>query len=238
MSNPTAPPPQAPPQPPKQRGCFFYGCITCVVLFLIFGIAGFLALRYGLNKVTAIVEAYTETSPATLPSVQMPAAEYAELDKRLTAFQESLNGQKAEAPLVLTGNEINVLIANNPAWKPVKGKLYVTIEGDQIKGKVSIPMDELARVPGLSKLHGRYLNGSTSLKAQLQGGKLVVNMQSLEAKGQSPPENIMAQLRMQNLAQNIENDSKSAEIIRRLESIEIKDGKITVKARANGSPSP
>jgi len=116
----------------------------------------------------------------------------------------------------LTGQEINALIADSPAWKQLKGKLYVTVAGDQIKGEVSIPMDDLGKMPGLSRLKGRFLNGSASLKISLQDGTLFVTMQSLQVKGQSPPENIMAQLRAQNLAQNIYNDPKGSELIRRL----------------------
>ena len=229
MSDQITPPPQA----TRRRGCFFYGCITVLVVAVLLGIAGFFAVRYGLSKFAAFVTQYTETSPGTLPSVQASPAEYAELNKRVTAFNDALATRKAAPPLVLTGDEINALIANDPAWKQLKGKLYVMIEGDQIKGQVGMPMDDgLAQLPGLSRLKGRFLNGSASLKISLQGGTLFVTMQSLQVKGQSPPENIMAQLRARNLAQNIYNDPKNAETIRNLESIEVKDGKITIKSSA------
>jgi len=168
-----------------------------------------------------------------LPDVQMPTAEYAELVKRLTAFHDPLASHKATPQLVLTSDEINALIVNNPARHQLKVKVYVMIEEDQIKGQVSMPMDDgLAQLPGLSKLKGRFLNGSASLKISLQDGTLFVTMQSLQVKGQSPPENIMAQLRARNLAQNIYNDPKNAETMRKLESIEVKDGKITIKSSA------
>ncbi|PYL00777.1 MAG: hypothetical protein DME19_03955 [Verrucomicrobia bacterium] len=228
MSDQTTPSPQQ----TKRRGCFFYGCVTVLVIAVLVGIAGFFAVRYGLNKLTAFVEQYTEAVPMTLPGVQMSSTDYSQLDKRVTAFTDALNAQKAASPLLLTGDEINALIANNSGWKQLKGKLYVTIEGDEIKGQVSLPMDDLAQVPGLSRLKGRYLNGSASLKVSLQNGTLSVTMQSLQVKGQSPPANVMAQLRAQNLAQNIYNDPKGAEMIRKLESIEIKDGNITIKAKA------
>ncbi len=228
MSDQITPPPQA----TRRRGCFFYGCITVLIVAVLLGIAGFFAVRYGLNKFAAFVTQYTETSPGTLPSVQVSPAEYAELNQRVTAFNDALTAQKTTPPLVLTGQEINALIADSPAWKQLKGKLYVTVEGDQIKGEVSIPMDDLGKMPGLSRLKGRFLNGSASLKISLRDGTLFVTMQSLQVKGQSPPENIMAQLRAQNFAQNIYNDPKGSEMIRKFESIDVKDGKITIKAKA------
>src|SRR5262245_2371354 len=233
MSDPIAPPPAAAAsQPAKQRGCFFYGCITVLVLMVLFGIAGFLLIRYGLNKLTAFVEQYTDTRPMTLESVQMSTSDYQQLDKRVTAFADAVNARKATPPLVLTGEDINALIANNPGWKSLKDKVYVTITEDQIKGKVSIPMDELAQAPGLSRLKGRYLNGSAGFKVSLANAVLLVTIQSLEAKGQSPPPPIMAQLQAVNFAQNTSQDPKTQEMISRLESIEIKDGMLTLKVRA------
>ena len=233
MSDQIAPQPVTPAsQPAKRRGCFFYGCITVLVLMVLVGIAGFFLIRYGLNKFTAFVEQYTDTKPMLLETVQISSADYQQLDKRVTAFADAVDARKATPPLVLTGDEINALIANNPAWKGLKGKVYVTIEGDQIKGKVSIPMDELAQAPGLSRLKGRYLNGSAGFKVSLANGVLVVTIQSLEAKGQSPSAPIMAQLQAMNFAQNATQDPKTQEMIGRLESIEVKDGKITIKVSA------
>ncbi len=233
MSDQIAPPPATPAaEPAKRRGCFFYGCVTVLVLTVLVGIAGFFLVRYGLNKFTAFVEQYTETTPMTLESVEMSKADYQQLDKRVTAFADAVNARKATPPLVLTENEINGLIANNPAWRSLKGKVYVTIEGDQIKGKVSIPMDDLAQAPGLSRLKGRYLNGSAALKVSLTNGVLAVTILSLEAKGQSPPPPVMAQLQTINFAQNSAQDPKTQEMIGRFESIEVKDGKITIKVSA------
>ena len=88
------------------------------------------------------------------------------------------------------------------------------------------------RVPGLSRLKGRYLNGSGGLNVALADHRLVVMLQSLEASGQSPPPQILTQLQSLNLAQNVMGDAQTAELIGRLESIEVKDGAITIKTRA------
>jgi hypothetical protein len=233
MTDPSAPPAvSVSPQPAKRRGCFFYGCITVLVLMVLVGVASFFAVRYGLNKLAAIVEQYTESKPMALPTVPMSPAEYLQLDKRVAAFSDAATARKATPPLVLTGDEINGLIANNPAWKAWKGKVYVKIDGDQIKGTVSIPMDDLAQVPFLSRLKGRYLNGSAAFKVSLTNGVLAVNLASLEAKGQSPSAQLMAQLQSVNFAQNASQDPKTQEMIGRFESIEVKDGQMTIKASA------
>src|SRR6266542_3034219 len=158
MSDPTppAPPPAQPAAPPtaKGRGCFFYGCTAAIVIMVFMGIAGFLVFRYAVNKFVAFAEQYTENKPMTLPQVQLSSTDYQQLDQRVGAFTDALSARKASAPLVLTGDEINALIANHPAWKQLKGRVFVAIEGDRIKGRVSIPIDELAKFPGLSRLKG------------------------------------------------------------------------------------
>jgi hypothetical protein len=228
MSEPTT----LPVQPVKRHGCFFYGCITCIVLFLIVAITGFFAARYALNKITAFVERYTETAPMALPKTQMAEAEYQLLDKRVTAFTDALRARKPVPPLELTSEEINALIANQPDWKQLKGKVFVKIEDDKIKGQVSLPMDDFAnRMPGLSRLKGRFLNGSAAFKASLTNGVLSVTLQSVEVKGQSPSGQTMATLQGINFAQNTAQDAKTSEALGKLESIEVKDGKLIIKAK-------
>jgi hypothetical protein len=222
-------PATTPVQPVKRHGCFFYGCITCIVLVLIVAITGFFAVRYGLNKFAAFVERYTETAPMALPKTQMAEAEYQSLDKRVTAFADALRARKPVPPLELNSDEINALIANQPDWKQLKGKVFVKIEDDKITGQVSLPMDDIAnRVPGLSRLKGRFLNGSAAFKVSLTNGLLSVTLQSVEVKGQSPSGQTMAALKSVNFAQNATQDPKTAEALAKLESVEVKDGKLVV----------
>src|SRR5207247_6472805 len=56
-TTPTPPPAQSATQPPaRQRGCFFYGCITLLTLVLVMGVAGFFVARHLLNKFVAFAE--------------------------------------------------------------------------------------------------------------------------------------------------------------------------------------
>src|SRR5262249_31633184 len=108
------------------------------------------------------------------------------------------------------------------------GRIYVSVEGDKLKGQVSLPLD----VFKVSMLRGRYLNGEADLKASLQEGVLIVTLDSIEVNGQTLPEEILTNLRQQNLAKDAYKNPKNAELIRKLESLEIKDGKIILKVRA------
>ena len=86
-----------------------------------------------------------------------------------------------------------------------------------------------SRALGLTR--GRYLNGEAELKVSLEDGVLFVTIDSFEINGKRPPEEFMDSFRAQNIVKDIYKDPKTAEEIRKLESIEIKDGKIIIKAR-------
>jgi hypothetical protein len=226
--------PEEPPAPPRQRGCFFYGCIIAsilaVLMVILIAIAGFFLYRL----VNTTVEQYTATTPRELPKVEMPAEEVKALKDRVEAFRQAVHAGTPIEPLVLTSDDVNQLIEDSP---DLKGKVFVTIEGNKLKGQVSIPLDALADVPFLGMFKGRYLNGEADLKASLQDGVLIVTLDSFEVNGQSPPEEMMTRLRQENLAKEAYKNPDAAELFRKLESLEINDGKIILKVRAKGAAS-
>jgi hypothetical protein len=224
-----------PYEPPRQRGCFFYGCIIASVMALLLVLAVGVGVYMLYRALGRFVDQYTATAPRELPRVDMLPEQRQSLKERFEAFRRSIDSGTPTAPLVLSGDDVNALIEENPN---LKGTIYVTIEGDKIKGQVSIPLEKLSAALehiGLGLLHGRYLNGEAELKASLSDGVLLVTLESLEVNGQSPPEEFLANLRQQNLAKDAYKDPKNAEQIRKLESIEIKDGKLIIKARAKNS---
>jgi hypothetical protein len=215
-------------EPPRERGCFFYGCIIASVLAILLLIAvavGFYLVYRALNQ---LVDEYTATAPRELPSVELPADERQTLRARFDAFRKAIDAGTPAESLVLSADDINALLEDDPN---LKGKIYVTMEGDKLKGQISIPLGSI----GLPMLSGRYLNGEAELKASLSEGVLIVTLESIEVNGKKPPQQFLDSIRRQNLAQDAYKDPKNAERIRKLESIEIKDGKIIIKARVKES---
>lgn len=221
-----------PPQKPKGRGCFFYGCLTMVILFLVVAIGGYFAARAMVNS---FVAKYTDTTPMELPIVELSKTEMEELDRRLATFKDGVEADKSVPALVLRADEINALIQRNAE---MKSKVSIGFEDDQVKGKISLPLGEW-NVPIIRRwLKGRYLNGTAGLKPTLQNGVLIVTLQSVEVKGQAIPADILASLKNRNLAETFYSDSKTADVMSRLASIEIKDGKVTIKPRTKEGASP
>lgn len=216
-----------PDQPalPKQHGCFFYGCIIASILALLMVILVTIVSYLFWRFASAAIEQYTSTTPRELPKVDMPPEQRQALKDRFEAFRKAADQGKPTEPLVLTSDDLNALIEENPN---LKGLIYVKVEGDEVKGQISFPLDKI----GFPMVRGRYLNGEADLKASLKDGVLIVTLDSLEVNGQKVPEDVMERMRQQHLAEHAYKDEENAEMIRKFESLEIKDGKIIIKLRA------
>jgi hypothetical protein len=232
----TAEPPAA---VPRQRGCFFYGCIIASVLALLVAIMVAIGIYIGYRFLNQLVDEYTATAPRELPKVEMPAEKRQALKDRVEAFQKAVEEGTPTEPLELTGDDLNALIEEKPELEWWRGKIYVKIDGEKIMGQISIPLEKI----GLSMVKGRYLNGEADLKASLRDGILIGTLDSIEVNGKRPPEQMMTGIRQENLFKDAYNNPKNAEMLRKIESLEVKDGKIVLKVRAKsgastGEPAP
>ena len=140
------------------------------------------------------------------------------------ATDHPLHAAEGGIHLALSGDELNALILTDPNLRALKGQLYVSIEDNQVKGQLSVPT---ARV-GLGVFRHRYLNGSGTFNVSLTNGTLYVSAQNLSVKGKPIPEKYMQQVRRQNLAQSFNDDPKISVGLNKLQSIEVKDGKLVI----------
>jgi hypothetical protein len=214
-----------PDQPPKSRhGCFFYGCITGLILLLLIAVGGLVTIHYAKKALTGLVNDYTDAQPMALPTVQMSRADLDKLKERWQAFQESVRAKRATSPLVLTADEINALIASGPDQKSLKGKFYVSFDGNRVKGELSLPLQEI----GWKMVRGRYLNGSGTFNLSLQNGVLFLAPQTIVVKGKTVPDMYMQGLRSKNFAADVANQPDASALLDGLQTIEVKDGKLTI----------
>ncbi len=166
-----------------------------------------------------------------LPKVEMPAEELKKMNERLDAFNDAVKAHSNAPPLILTGREINALLASSPNSKDLKNSFYVALEGDQVKGQMSLPLGDLFKIPFVHT-KGRFLNGEGSFKATVTNGNLFVNVETLEVNGKPLPGKDMRTLRQQNIAMNF-NSSSNSTVFERYESMEVTNGTIIIKAKPN-----
>lgn len=216
---------------PKRRGCYFYGCVSLVVLMFL-GVV--LAVVLALNApklLTRVALPYTDTAPVQLERVEVSADELKALQQRVATFQEALQGQKTVQELTLTAHEINALISHSPNLKELRDKLLVSIEGDAIRGKVSWPLSDW----GPLRLKGRYLNGDVAFRMSLQNGRLGVFLDDIQVKGQPLPKPLLSRFKMENLAQGMQNDPKTAAEIQKFDTIKVENGRLILRNQVKES---
>jgi len=230
MPDPIPPttPPQAPPPPvPKQKGCWFYGCVTLAILALIGGVGLYFSARYVIKSASGLAERYTSTTPAPMETVSISQADLKSLQDRVASFAQAMDNQKGLREIVLTAFDINALIQNDPSYKNAKGNVFVILESDQVKARISMPLDDI----GPLKLKGRYLNGTAAVKVSLENGVLNVRLKDVDVGGNPLPEAIMTAFKDINFAQNLEKDPNASQWLRKLESIVVKDDKVILRAK-------
>jgi len=206
-------------------GCFLWGCIIAVVLV----VGGMTALVGGGYFMYAQVrDKYTDTQPMALPEIPLSAEERQSVQQRFDRFRESVDAGTATEPLVLNEDEINTLIAENDSQDPMKDAVRVQLEDDTVKGRISLPLDDIP-LPGLK---GRYLNGVAELRGSLKDGKLEVFIENASVKGEPLPESMMAEMRRENLTAEIMNDPEARKTLEKLESMEVRDGQLIIVPKA------
>ncbi|MBI3986419.1 MAG: hypothetical protein HY343_05845 [Lentisphaerae bacterium] len=198
----------------KGHGCFFYGCLTSIVIAIVAAVAISLVIM----KLKDVAMSFTSNRPADIPVVTLSKEKMAALDARLQAFQQAMKEDKP-GRLVLTADEINALLNSSPDFQGMGGKAHVRIAGDQISATLSLPTDFIG-------LKGRHLNGTAKIRVGLAAGRLFVYVDQLEANDKPIPEAFMKEFRTKNLAEDAMNDPESAATIAKLKSLRVQNGAI------------
>ena len=209
-------------QPAKKSfpwGCLLGGCLGVMLLGII--VTG--GALYGIwSLYQSQLAKYTSDQPVEIPVVEATEEQVKAIEKRFEDFRTQFDAGEAPQELVITAEEINTLISNDPN---LKGHVFVKIEDGNIRADVSFSLGEL---PGAG---GRYFNGSLTLHVEVKDGEVVAHVVDAEANGQPVPEELLKQFRQENLAKDMKDDPEMAETLERCESLEVQSDKIILKVR-------
>tara|TARA_R110001592_G_scaffold347189_3_gene640504 strand:+ start:222 stop:899 length:678 start_codon:yes stop_codon:yes gene_type:complete len=221
---------QVPSLPKSSSNSNVKGCVIgCAIVFIV-GAIGAGVVGYGLFRgVSGFMEAMTETEPRPIPEVTMTDEEATAVSEKLEAFKTALNsGDSAEKEFSLTGQEVNVLIRSDDTAKVFGDSVYVTIEGGEMKGEMSLRLGDLLPV---AFLENRYLNGAATFSVSAQDGRLYIYVEELKIKGETAPDSIMDQLRQENFAAEMMKKPDFEGTMAKIESVEVVDDRLVVRLK-------
>jgi len=209
-----------------KKGYGKYIAIGCLMAVVILMICGYIAYRGIKGSITSLLEEYTDTESRAFPLPTASENEIRILITRMDEFKRAVIAGEPAEPLILTSDEINQLIYYHPDWSELKGKANIEFEDERIEASISFPLGSFGEFLGFEK--DRYLNGSAVFSIELNQGRLLVFLDSVEVRGESLPESFMQRLRSENLAKDAFEDEELALVIEKLESITVENGQLYI----------
>ena len=233
----TPPPPPTPSSAPaapakKQRGCWFYGCLTAAILFVIILLTVLVTAWWVKRSMTG-----TEIEPTVLTQEEEVILE----DKleQLREGEDNLDEIRSEAkveetgetlswdeddgvirgPIHITEREINAMIGKNTE---LADRVKVKLRPDRIKIAANLPVPEDAPILG-----GKTLRFNLSTKVKVVEDQLVVEVESVGLGGMPIPNAWIMDIKNKNLAEEFFPDEKSRQtFMAGVEKLEVNEGEI------------
>jgi hypothetical protein len=215
---------EAPPR--KGFGCLGRGCLILLVFGIVLVIACFSGMYWGLHRHSALFYgnywlAKTHSiaeAPTSVPEFNGSDQQIQRVRDRWQDFEQKTRaGQAAE--IELSADDINALIATT---EELRGKIYVSIEGTQLRLQTSLPIGEFLGRPG------HFFNGDVLI--ELEGTELPDNprFSRLSINGEQVPTDLLDwKYRSRHLREYLADQRNAYDI----GTIEIRDGKVIVHSR-------
>lgn len=200
----------------KGRGCFFYGCISLIVVAILLVVGIYFGARAGIKYLR---DNYTATAPVPVPPTTLSSAEGARVVQRVDDFKKSLQAGTAGAPLELNGDELDYLVRNSPQ-NELKDHARLTITNNVVRAQLSMPLDMYGPT-----FFGRFFNGEADLDVALKNGGLAFQVKGATMNGKPIPPQALSKM-SQNMEWRPQAGDTNAAVLANLDRVEIKDDKI------------
>jgi len=214
--------------PPRRKGlgCFARGCLILLVFAIVLAIACVAGMYWGFQRHSAIVRGiYWLAKTHSIAEAPVPVPEFSASDNQIQSVRERWQdfeqrtraGQPAE--IELTADDINTLIITNPH---ARGKVFVSIDGDQLRLQMSVPFGELVG------RRGYYFNGDIAV--EFKGAESLENPQLnriVVNEKQVPSDLLNWKYRSRRLRDYLADYRNGYNI----GTIEVRDGKVILQSR-------
>ena len=240
-------PPSLPPQlvrRPRGLGCFAKGCLTTIVVLMLFGV--------GVGTLAWFIydsgQAYLSKQPVPTRIAEATDEQYQAVLAKIEPFGQAMNEGHA-ATVELTADDLNTLIARLPQLAPLRGQTFLDIVNGQLVADLSFPVTEGGPSPGQY-----FINAHTTLDASFASGKFTFALRHArplqgEAKNGLLPSMLRDPWFLQNYSEKINQDFNDfiheqalkdpqiADILDKLRTVVLKDDKL-IATSVERPPSP
>ena len=223
----------------RGRGCLFYACITIIVVIIALFIGTYLGTRQALKMVIAN---YTDSAPMEVPSLNLPEAERTQ---RLAAVERNVESAlQSGGTITLDAVDLNLLLGRSPDLRSFAEQIHLTIETNQIKAQVSLPLDQFAEWQKVAtrfrseQLRGRYLNAILSLEPTFQNGNLQLDLRDIQVKGNSLPETFTGKVQLEKLTEQANRDPELRTVLNRISGIAVTNKQVQIDLQPGIRPAP
>ena len=218
---------EAPPRK-KGLGCLTRGCLPLLIFAIVLAIACFAGMYWGLHRHSALFYgsywmAKTRSiaeAPASVPEFNASDQQIQLVQERWQDFEQKTRaGQSAE--IELSADDINALIATS---EDLRGKVFVSIDRDQLRLQASVPIGQFFGRPGY------YFNGDVII--ELEGAQSLdgPRLRRITINGEQVPTDFLNwKYRSRQLSEYLADQSNAYEI----GTVEIRDGKVILRSHAN-----
>lgn len=214
--------------PPRRKGlgCFARGCLTLSIFAIVLAIAGFAGLYWGLHRNSALFYgsywlAKTRSlaqAPTPVPEFNASGQQIQLVQERWQDFEQKARGGQA-AEIELSADDINALIATS---EDARGKVFVSIDGNQLRLQASVPIGEFLGRPGY------YFNGDVIIEPEGAQSLDSPRFRRITINGEKVPSDFLGwKYRYRQLREYLADQGNAYEI----GTIEIRDGKVVLRSR-------
>ena len=216
--------------PPRRKGlgCFARGCLILLVFAIVLAIACFAGMYWGLHRHSALFYgSYWLAKTRSIAEAPAPVPEFSASDQQIQRVRERWQdfeqktraGQPAE--IELSADDINALIATS---EDVRRKVFASIDGNQLRSQVSLPIGGVLGRPGY------YFNGDVVI--ELKGAESLDSPQfsRITINGEQAPTDFLNwKYRSRQLREYLAEQRNAYDV----GTIEIRDGKVILHSRTN-----
>ena len=217
---------EAPPR--KGLGCFGRGCLILLVFLIVLAIACFAGVYWGLHRHSALFYGnYWLAKTRSIAKAPTPVPEFNASNQQIQLVQERWQdfeqktraGQPAE--IELSADDINALIATSD---DVRGKVFASIDGDQLRLQASL------RIGGVLGRPGYYFNGDVII--ELKGAQSLDSprLSRITINGEQVPTDFLNwKYRFRELREYLAEQGNAYDV----GAIEVREGKVILRSRTN-----